>query len=485
MQPQVARAAAVAGPAPGRVPQSSAQGEADHLSRPVRAPSSQMDLFDPKPGMAKRRGGCARVESGMRSAADHDDERAKSFPSPPRSSSSPSMRAACGSVTSCQHRPACRPVVHDPLDVHRADQPRSGDHVFQTGHQFGRPPGMRFLGELRPRQRMLTSRPTSCSRASARAARVRPTALRSPVGRGFLPTKHQGVRFPQHGDPVLYLADPAGVDRQTRRDTLDRIAALGLTRSTVIGDRDRRPHRTVRDGLPHAGERPEIIDFKDEPKHVLDAYGQTMHRPGSYAFNCLLARRLSEKGVRFVQLFLLGWDPAACRGAIEGRCRTPTRPRRRCSTICTAREACSMTRSSCGAASSAARSTRRARNHRRRTTAATTTAATTMLLAGAGIPAGPDLRRDRRLLLQHRHADQEGARCTISTPDHLHLMGSITYGSPTLPGPRLPAHRRARERGDGPARLTGAGGLPMSVAGPQGELISSTTFGAKGGMLAG
>jgi hypothetical protein len=131
------------------------------------------------------------------------------------------------------------------------------------------------------------------------------------------------VRFRNTGDPVLYLADPAGIDRARRRATLDRIAALNAARSTVVGD----PEIAARTGQYEMAFRmqasvPEIIDFKDEPRHVLDAYGPDVHRPGSYAFNCLLARRLSEKGVRFVQLFHMGWDhhgglPHAIRGQVK------------------------------------------------------------------------------------------------------------------------------------------------------------------------
>jgi hypothetical protein len=140
-------------------------------------------------------------------------------------------------------------------------------------------------------------------------------------GAGFLPTEHQGVRFRNTGDPVLYLADPAGIDRQMRRATLDRIATLNAARSTVVGD----PEIAARTSQYEMAFRmqasvPEIIDFKDEEKSVLDSYGPDVHRPGSYAFNCLLARRLSEKGVRFVQLFHMGWDHhGGLPGAIKGQ----------------------------------------------------------------------------------------------------------------------------------------------------------------------
>jgi gamma-glutamylcyclotransferase (GGCT)/AIG2-like uncharacterized protein YtfP len=131
------------------------------------------------------------------------------------------------------------------------------------------------------------------------------------------------VRFRNTGDPVLYLADPAGIDRGTRRRTLDRIAKLNDARGAVLGD----PEIAARTAQYEMAFRmqasvPEIVDLGGESRRVLDAYGPDVQRPGSYAFNCLLARRLAEKGVRFVQLFHMGWDhhgglPGAIRGQVQ------------------------------------------------------------------------------------------------------------------------------------------------------------------------
>jgi len=142
-------------------------------------------------------------------------------------------------------------------------------------------------------------------------------------GAGFLPNEHQGVRFRNTGDPVLYLADPPGVNRELRRATLDRIAAINASRAAVIGDPDIAA-RTSQYEMAFRMQTsvPEITDFSDEPKHVLESYGPDVHRHGSYAFNCLLARRLSERGVRFVQCFHMGWDhhgglPKAIKGQVK------------------------------------------------------------------------------------------------------------------------------------------------------------------------
>jgi hypothetical protein len=139
-------------------------------------------------------------------------------------------------------------------------------------------------------------------------------------GAGFLPSKHQGVKFRNRGDAVLYLSNPPGVDAAARRGTLDRLAKLNQKHFEQVGD----PEIQTRIAQYEMAFRmqtsvPELLDLSKEPQHVLDSYGPDVKRPGSYAANCLLARRLAERDVRFVQLFHMGWDhhgglPAAIRG---------------------------------------------------------------------------------------------------------------------------------------------------------------------------
>lgn len=142
-------------------------------------------------------------------------------------------------------------------------------------------------------------------------------------GAGFLPSKHQGVKFRNKGDAVLYLSNPPGVDRDARRGTLDRIAALNQQRFEQVGD----PEIQTRIAQYEMAFRmqasvPELLDVSKEPQHVLDMYGPDVMRPGSYAANCLLARRLAERDVRFVQLFHMGWDHhGGLPGAIRGQCK--------------------------------------------------------------------------------------------------------------------------------------------------------------------
>ena len=128
-------------------------------------------------------------------------------------------------------------------------------------------------------------------------------------GSGFLPPKYQGVRFRGDGDPVLYLANPDGVSPELRRGVLDDIAALNRRRLAEFGD----PEIEARIAQYEMAYRmqasvPDLLDLSKEPPHVLEMYGPAVHRPGSYARNCLLARRLIERGVRFVQLMHSGWD---------------------------------------------------------------------------------------------------------------------------------------------------------------------------------
>lgn len=128
-------------------------------------------------------------------------------------------------------------------------------------------------------------------------------------GSGFLPSKHQGVQFRSAGDPVLYLSNPNGVDRSMRRRMLDGLAEINESQFNDFGD----PEIQARISQYEMAYRmqmsvPELMDFKDEPEHVLDMYGKDARRKGSFASNCILARRMAERGVRFIQLFHRGWD---------------------------------------------------------------------------------------------------------------------------------------------------------------------------------
>jgi hypothetical protein len=128
-------------------------------------------------------------------------------------------------------------------------------------------------------------------------------------GSGFLPSKYQGVKFRGSGDPVLYLSNPEGMSRAVRRGLLDDLAKLNEMTLREFGD----PEISTRIAQYEMAYKmqtsvPELTDFSNEPAHVLEMYGPDVKRQGSFAYNCLMARRLAERGVRFVQLMHAGWD---------------------------------------------------------------------------------------------------------------------------------------------------------------------------------
>ncbi len=128
-------------------------------------------------------------------------------------------------------------------------------------------------------------------------------------GSGFLPSRYQGVKLRSNGDPVLYLSNPEGLGQTVRRGLLDDLGALNRLRQGAVGD----PEITTRIAQYEMAFRmqtsvPELIDFKREPRHVLEMYGPDVERRGSFAWNCLMARRMAERGVRYIQLMHAGWD---------------------------------------------------------------------------------------------------------------------------------------------------------------------------------
>lgn len=128
-------------------------------------------------------------------------------------------------------------------------------------------------------------------------------------GTGFLPSEHQGVCLRSSGDPVLYLTNPDGVSDSLRRQVLDGLAELNAEHYDEVGDPEIRA-RIAQYEMAYRMQRsvPDLMDFSDEPEHVFELYGPDSRKPGTFAANCLLARRLAERDVRFVQIFLRDWD---------------------------------------------------------------------------------------------------------------------------------------------------------------------------------
>ena len=128
-------------------------------------------------------------------------------------------------------------------------------------------------------------------------------------GSGFLPSRYQGVKFHHGPDPVLYLSNPPGINDQARRRFLDDLARLNQKNAQEFGD----PEILSRVAQYEMASRmqasvPELTDLAKEPEQTFERYGSDSRKPGTYAANCILARRLAERGVRFIQLFHRGWD---------------------------------------------------------------------------------------------------------------------------------------------------------------------------------
>ncbi len=272
---------------------------------------SQMELYDPKPELEKQRGAelPASIRMGQRLTGMTAGQ--AKFPVAPSIYKGQAFGQS-GTVVSeilphiggiadeiCLIRSMFTDAInHDPAVT-----------FLQSGNQIaGRPSigswlsyGLGTLNNDLPTYVVLTSIGTGRSDDQPLYDRL--------WGSGFLPTQHQGVKFRNTGDPVLFLSDPHGIDRETRREMLDELMGLNKIQKTATGD----PEVDTRISQYELAFRmqtsvPELLDITKEPASVLEMYGPEVKRKGSFAYNCLLARRLAERGVRFVQLFHMGWD---------------------------------------------------------------------------------------------------------------------------------------------------------------------------------
>ncbi len=147
-------------------------------------------------------------------------------------------------------------------------------------------------------------------------------------GAGFLPSRYQGVKFRSVGSPVLYLQDPAGFERSDRRAYLDALAELNQNNLADSGDPEIST-RIAQYEMAFAMQAsvPELTDLSKEPASTFDLYGPDARKPGTFAYNCLMARRLAERGVRFIQLYHRDWDHhGGLPKAMPNRCRETDQP---------------------------------------------------------------------------------------------------------------------------------------------------------------
>ena len=291
---------------------------------------SQMDLFDPKPMMEKQRGKDLpqSIRNGQRLTTMSSGQ--KNFPI------APSIFKFAKQGKSGQWMSDVLPHLAkeaDELCFIKSMHTEAINHdpaitFCQTGHQLaGRPSigswlsyGLGTENKELPSYVVMTSWGTGRPNDQPLYDRL--------WGAGFLPTQHQGVKFRNSGDPVLYLSDPKGINRNMRRGMLDEIANLNRKDRKIVGD----PEIDARISQYEMAFRmqtsvPELTDVSQEPKHVLDSYGPDVLKPGTYAANCLLARRMAERDVRCIQLFHMGWDHhGGLPKAVKGQCRDVDQP---------------------------------------------------------------------------------------------------------------------------------------------------------------
>ena len=271
---------------------------------------AQLDLFDPKPGLLERQGtelpdsirGSQRL-TGMTAAQ-------ASFPVAP-SKFSFSRHGESGQQFS-ELLPHTASIA-DKIAVVRSMHTEQINHdpaitFLQTGHQLaGRPSLGSWLSYgLGSESSSLPAFVVMVSQGSG----GQPLYSRL-WGSGFLPTRHQAVKFRAGREPVLYLNDPEGFSREDRRQYLDGLSALNRVRFDEFGDPEIE-NRIAQYEMAYRMQAsvPELTDLSSEPEGVFELYGKDSRKPGSFASNCLLARRLVERGVRCVQLFHRGWGPS-------------------------------------------------------------------------------------------------------------------------------------------------------------------------------
>ena len=272
---------------------------------------SQLDLFDYKPTLVKRRGEDlpdsirkGQRLTGMTSGQDNFPLAGSIFKF--------DQYGKSGAYVS-ELLPYTSKIVDD-ICIVKSMYTEAINHdpaitFFQTGSQQpGRPCmgswlsyGLGSDNENLPSFTVLLSRGTGRPQGQPLYSRL--------WGNGFLHSLHQGVQFRSGKDPVLYLNDPAGMNRTSRRKMLDQLAKLNAKQLEEFGD----PEISSRIAQYEMAYRmqtsvPDVMSVEDEPDHIYKMYGPDATQPGTYAANCLLARRLAEKGVKFIQLYHMGWD---------------------------------------------------------------------------------------------------------------------------------------------------------------------------------
>ena len=291
---------------------------------------SQLDLFDPKPGLLERR--ATELPDSIRRGQRLTGMTATqtSFPvAPSKYQFAQHGKSGTWLSTLLPHTAK----VADELCVIKSLHTEAINHdpavtFFQTGAQLaGRPSIGSWLSYGLGSEN--ANLPAFVAMISKGSGNPNDQPLYDRLwGSGFLPTKYQGIKFRSVGEPVLYLSNPDGFDATARRRFLDDLNQLNQLQLAEYGD----PEIATRIAQYEMAYRmqtsvPELTDLSQEPQHIFDLYGPESKTPGTYAYNCLLARRLAERGVRFVQLFHRGWDQhVSLPKQITGQCRDTDQP---------------------------------------------------------------------------------------------------------------------------------------------------------------
>ncbi len=272
---------------------------------------SQMDLFDPKPAMDKMRG--VDLPESVRMGQRLTGMTSGQAKFPIANSIFKFGRHGESGATVSELMPHVARIA-DKLCFVKSMQTEQINHdpaitFFQTGFQLaGRPSiGAWMSYGLGSENRDLPAFIAFASRGTGRPS-CQPLYNRL-WGSGFMPTTHAGVKLRAAASPVLYLNDPDGLSRKMRREMLDELAALNEQSFQQKGDEEIQSRIAQYEMAFRMGSSvPDLTDISDEPDHILDMYGPEVRKPGTFASNALLARRLAERDVRFIQLFHMGWD---------------------------------------------------------------------------------------------------------------------------------------------------------------------------------
>lgn len=291
---------------------------------------SQLDLFDPKPGLLERR--ATELPDSIRRGQRLTGMTATQTSFPIAPSKYQFARHGKSGTWFSELLPHTAKIADD-LCVVRSLHTEAINHdpavtFFQTGAQLaGRPSIGSWLSYGLGSEN--ANLPAFVAMVSKGSGNPNDQPLYDRLwGSGFLPTKYQGIKFRSVGEPVLYLSNPPGFDSTSRRRFLDDLNQLNQLELAEYGD----PEIATRIAQYEMAYRmqtsvPELTDLSQEPQHVFDLYGPESKTPGTYAYNCLLARRLAERGVRFVQLFHRGWDQhVSLPKQITGQCKDTDQP---------------------------------------------------------------------------------------------------------------------------------------------------------------